>query len=119
MDGDNLLENPKKFKEFGDSERKIGNIDSAINYYNKSIISLRDLFEKEILSEEASAQYITEIGIPTHLNMSWCFMKKEDWENVIFYTNKILELEPKNTKALYRRCIAYLNSNKVNKINFF
>lgn len=32
-----------------------------------------------------------------------CFVKTESWDNVVKYTTKVIDSEPKNVKALFRR----------------
>ena len=54
--------------------------------------------------------------MPCNSKLSFCYMKKEDWKNVIYYCNKVIELEGNCEKALYRRCHAYIKLNEV-KIN--
>lgn len=40
--------------------------------------------------------------------MAYCYLEKKDWENVITYCNKVLEIKKDDTKAIYRRCKAYI-----------
>jgi len=40
-------------------------------------------------------------------------MQKQEWTGVFHHTNKVLELDNKNIKAIYRRCKAYIYLAKV------
>jgi tetratricopeptide (TPR) repeat protein len=44
--------------------------------------------------------------------MSYCYYKLKDWEKVIETSNKVLQYDEKNSKALYRRCYAFINKNE-------
>lgn len=39
-------------------------------------------------------------------------MKQKDWNSVILCTSKVLQYNDKHTKALYRRCLAFINLSK-------
>jgi tetratricopeptide (TPR) repeat protein len=98
-------------KKLGDVKVSEKNYEEAINHYKNSIMALKILFDEEstLLEDEKKAtELIEEVGIPVHLNMSLCYLQLEDWRNVVFYSNKVLELKPENLKAIYRRCWAYI-----------
>jgi tetratricopeptide (TPR) repeat protein len=81
-------------------------------------MAIKILFDEENCletDEKQATDLIEEIGIPVHLNMALCFLNLEDWNNVIFFCNKVLELKPDNIKALYRRCRAFLKMKNLEK----
>lgn len=41
--------------------------------------------------------------------MAYCYMQLKEWENVILYCDKVLEIKKDDFKAIYRRCRAYLS----------
>jgi tetratricopeptide (TPR) repeat protein len=109
---------PKIEKQLGDAKIKEHNFEGAINHYKNSIMSLKILFDDDTsLTEDdkKATQLIEEIGIPVHLNLALCYLKMKDWNNVVFYCNKVLELKPDNVKALYRKCKALLELKEVSK----
>ncbi len=115
------FEIPRIEKKLGDVNNSEKNYEEAIAHYKNSIMALKILFddEKSLAEDEKRAtDLIEEVGIPVHLNLAFCFLQVEDWESVIYYCNKVLELNPENVKAIYRRCKAYLKLKEVrNKIN--
>jgi len=83
-----------------------------MKHYSKAIMGIKILTDDKVLnSEEELGKYINEIGIPVHFRLSYCYMLKEEWKSVIYYTNKVLQLEPQNAKAVYRRCLSYIKLN--------
>ena len=111
------FEIPRIEKKLGDVRNSEKNYEEAITHYKNSIMALKILFDEEtslIEDEKKASELIEEIGIPVHLNLAFCFLQLEDWKNVIFYCNKVLELNPDQIKALYRRCKAYLKLKEVN-----
>ena len=43
------------------------------------------------------------------MNLALCYLKIGAYSEVITYANKILDVQPQNVKAIYRRAIAYLH----------
>ena len=42
-----------------------------------------------------------------HLNLAQCFIKLETWDKAIEHCTTVLQSDPKNPKALYRRAYCY------------
>ena len=42
-----------------------------------------------------------------HLNLAQCFIKLETWDKAIEHCTTVLQMDPKNPKALYRRAYCY------------
>ena len=49
--------------------------------------------------------------LPLYLNIAACQVKLEQYENAIKNCSKALEIDSKNVKALYRRCVALTQIN--------
>lgn len=110
------FEMPRIEKKLGDVKISEKKYEEAIHHYKNAIMVLKILFDEEsslVEDEKKATELIEEVGIPVHLNMAFCFLQMEDWKNVIFYCNKVLELKPNHLKALYRRCKAYLHIKDV------
>ncbi len=113
----NRFEIPKIEKNLGDICSSQKNYLEAIHHYKNSIMALKIIFDEETSLEEdnekRATELIEEVGIPVHLNLALCYLKIEDWKNVIYYCNKVLELKPDHIKAIYRRCIALIKTKDV------
>lgn len=102
-------------KKLGDAKINENKYEEAIRHYKNSIMSLKLAFDEENTNfdDNKATELIEEVGIPVHLNLAFCFLQLEDWQNTVFYCNKVLELKPDNLKALYRRCKANIKLNDV------
>jgi tetratricopeptide (TPR) repeat protein len=117
------FEAPSKEKHLGDMKLTEKNYNEAINLYTNSISLLKKVFDQnqEMLSKDdkKATELIETIGIPAHLNIALCYLQLEDWQNVILYCTKVIELNPNHIKAIYRRCKAYIhNADVINLIKF-
>lgn len=55
---------------------------------------------------------IDSLKLPLYLNIAACQMKFREYHNVINNCTKVLGIENANTKALYRRSLAYTELNE-------
>lgn len=44
--------------------------------------------------------------------MSFIYNKLKDWKSVVSSCTKVIEIDPNNSKALYRRSLAFINLSK-------
>lgn len=89
----------------------------AIEYYNKALFSIKILVEDKNLNvgEDYVLKVIQECEIPISSNLTLCYLKEGDNENVIKYANKLLQMNPDNVKILFRRGMAYTNMMEFEK----
>ncbi|KAF9818143.1 hypothetical protein SFRURICE_003884 [Spodoptera frugiperda] len=73
---------------FGDARYK-----AAIRKYRKCLRSI----STNLL--EIRTMYVSQC----YLNMAACYMKLEDYRSTVQYSTSVLEIDPRNEKALYRR----------------
>ena len=88
-----------------------GEFEEAVKHYNKGLLSLRMLFEMDkdpiITSHEQAIKLIKEVEILTCVNLAHVYIKLEQYHYAIKYASQALEKEPENTKALFRKGVAY------------
>lgn len=106
------LQVPYIEKKNGDEMIKENNYDEALKHFSKAIMAVKLLNDENILSKEELEKYVKEVGIPSNLNISLCYLKQKDWESVIAHTNRVIEFDKTHVKARYRRCLAYIYLNK-------
>jgi regulator of sirC expression with transglutaminase-like and TPR domain len=46
-------------------------------------------------------------------NLAACYIKEEQWEKAIYATSKVIEVDPNNVKARYRRSLAYMRNKQI------
>ena len=88
-----------------------GLFEDAVKHYNKGLLGLKMLFSMEddpaIKTEEQAIKLIKEVEILTCINLAHVYIKLEQYHYAIKYASQALEKDPENTKALFRKGIAY------------
>ena len=116
MEREEIKKEIYSLKKEADEELHKQNYDIAITKYKDSILKIKELgTNKGDISDDEKKTFMDEIMIPINLNISYIYLKKNDWKNVILHTTKVLKINPDNTKAKYRRCIANIKLNELNK----
>lgn len=93
----------KKCEEANEAYKN-GNIEKSLELNNSCIDIIKKMFTDHTLPEEEADTYIKK-SVNIYLNLSRCNLKLEDYTKVVYYTTKIIELEPSNIKAFYFRCL--------------
>ncbi|XP_075982050.1 cyclophilin 40 [Anticarsia gemmatalis] len=88
---------------FGESRYK-----AAARKYHKCLRYLEHACQpiddiKDIDLKEQYQEIRTTYVIQCNLNLAACYMKIEDYRSSVKYCSEVLELDPRNEKALYRR----------------
>jgi len=50
--------------------------------------------------------------VPCHLNYAICLIKEKKWKDALEQTDKVLEIEPKNIKGLYRKALIFVGVDR-------
>lgn len=116
---DEIFNEPEKYKKYGDNCVRGKKYQDAIIHYETALDKLKNIFSKHtdslVKNFSKATQLINTIGIPCHLNMSLCYYHLEKWNESITECTKVLELDKKNIKAIYRRCKCEIILNKFNE----
>lgn len=114
----------------GESEEQIkGAYRVALGFYNKSLLSLKMIFEAQgesavVTDNKTAADLIKNIEMPVSLNLALCHLKIESYHYAIFYCGKVLDLidridgnsfQVNKEKALYRRGYSFLKIGSLDK----
>jgi tetratricopeptide (TPR) repeat protein len=92
-----------KNKEEGTELFKGGNYRPAAARYHKSLTHCAKFFD---LTKEDEAE-VKALKLALYLNLASCYIKMENWENVLRNCTDALSLDDKNVKALFRRAQYY------------
>merc|ERR1711871_192120 len=92
-----------KNKEEGTELFKGGNYRPAAARYHKSLTHASKFFD---LSPD-DEQEVKAVKLSLYLNLAQCYIKLENYDNVIRNCDEALSIEPNNAKALFRRATAY------------
>ncbi|XP_025797658.1 peptidyl-prolyl cis-trans isomerase FKBP62-like isoform X2 [Panicum hallii] len=106
MSAHEKLEAAEKSKVAGNDLFKIGKFHRAAKKYNKALNYINEdgQFEDEVEKLMKTAR------VSCWLNHAACCLKLKDFAQAISLCSKVLETEPCNVKALYRRAQAYVES---------
>jgi FK506-binding protein 4/5 len=99
------LEAAGKKKEEGNALFKSGKYARASKRYEKAAKSIE--FDSSFSDEEKKESKLLKISC--NLNNAACKLKLKDYKEAEKLCTKVLELDGKNVKALYRRAQAYIN----------
>jgi tetratricopeptide (TPR) repeat protein len=111
------IEVPYLEKAKGDTNLKSQNYELAMKHYSKVIMSIKILMDEKALEGETLQKYVKEVGVPSNLNLSLCYINMKDWKSAIPHLNKVLEYDKTNVKARYRRCLCLCNTREFEKAN--
>ena len=100
---------PYNEKKKGDSELKIQNYDNAMKHYAKAIMSIKILMDEKCLFGTILEDYVKDVGMPSNLNLSLCYLNSKEWAMAIPHLNKVIDFDNAHVKARYRRCLCYVN----------
>ena len=107
---DDLEKKYKEEKEKIDIILKEDKYDEAYKGYNDLIMNIEKDIRKNTSLQKEDIDEIKKIYlIPCYSNLSYINIKQKKWKSVIENANTILEIDKKNTKALYRKCYAEIN----------
>lgn len=113
-DTENRIQCSYELKRQADEELKSNNYEKANKNYNDAIMQIKTLKLKKAIEEDKLSSLMKEIVIPANMNMSYIALKECKWDDVINYSTKVLNSDITNTKARYRRCVAYINKRLFN-----
>lgn len=91
-----------KLREEGNSLYRMGKYREAVEKYYEAISYLEQMSVKEKPKCDAWNQ-IEEKKVPLLLNYSQCKLLLKEYREVIKHTTQVLEFDPNNVKALFRR----------------
>jgi tetratricopeptide (TPR) repeat protein len=107
LKGDENIAQAKKLKDDGSAYFKNGRLDLAKKKYNAAV--QHTLVDSDMNDEQKKE--CKGVQLLVYLNLAACEIREKQWLSVIEYSNKALEIQPGNTKALLRRGKAYVEQD--------
>ncbi|CEL94497.1 unnamed protein product [Vitrella brassicaformis CCMP3155] len=92
-------------KEQGNKAYRDGEYVTALTHWERSLRSCRYILAKKML-EEAGQKEIRELEKTLNLNMAIGNIKTKNYHEAIDYCDRVLEVDPANVKALFRKADA-------------
>ncbi|KAL2922703.1 Peptidyl-prolyl cis-trans isomerase FKBP62 [Bienertia sinuspersici] len=103
-----VLDHSKRFKEEGNSSFKEGDIDGALEKYGLSSVFLSCV----VFNVECDRTSFFQLANSIILNMAASLLKKKDFMQAGLLCSLVLNYNPENVKALFRRAIAAMELGK-------
>lgn len=97
-------ESAQEIKAAGNAQFKAGCADDALECYTGALGFLEKV--KDWSTSDVLTADVRELRISLHLNMAACQLQQEKWTECIESTEKVLTIQGKNLKALYRRGVS-------------
>ncbi|KAI3370032.1 hypothetical protein L3Q82_024821 [Scortum barcoo] len=108
MDLKEKLELAAVVKHKGNQYFKAGRYYQAVVQYQRIVVWL----EMECGNGIDQQKRIQDFILTSHLNLALCFLRMNEFSQVVENCNKVIELDGSNEKALYRRGVARLLRNE-------
>nr|GME18553.1 Peptidyl-prolyl cis-trans isomerase FKBP65 [Ipomoea batatas] len=99
------IEAARMKKEQGNSWFKAGKYERASKRYEKAA----SFIEYDSSFNDEEKQQTKVLKVACKLNNAACKLKLKDYENAVTLCTEVLEIDPRNVKALYRRAQAYMH----------
>lgn len=113
---ENRLEVPKIEKSNGDKFLKENNFEMALKHYSKVGLAIKILVDEKAAPNNELQKLVDEYGIPTSLNLSFIYYKQKNWELAIKHCKIVIDAQPTNLKAYYRKTMCLINLGKLQEI---
>ena len=107
----------KQLKKESDEYLKNNQLSKASNTYTKAVLNVKYLIEEKLISKKLKEELEKEILIPSNLNLSYIDIQYKNWDECIRHSLKVLNIDPNNFKARYRKCFSYIKQNNIEKAN--
>ena len=108
MDLKEKLERAVLVKQKGTQYFKAGRYNYAVIQYQRIV----NWLEMECGNGKEQLQAIQALLLVAHLNLALCYLRLREYSQTVENCNKVMELDPENEKALYRRGEARLLRNE-------
>lgn len=104
-----LLADGKKQKEIGFGAYKVGNYEKAITCWCMARGSMKHILDKEFFKgNDEKVKETADLEHTMHLNLAQAYLKNKEFYQALNFCKKVLDKEPDNLKAWYRKASAHM-----------
>ena len=104
----NRFEAPYNEKLLADNYLKEHDYEKSLKHYAKALLAVKVLSSDKEIKPDKLQSYMLEVYVPSSLNVSFIHYKNREYDKTILYCNNVLEIQNKNTKALYRKAMSLI-----------
>lgn len=109
MTAEERLGEVPRLREQGNHLFQSGEMEGAMNKYKEALEHLENLLLREKPGDDEWKE-LDRMKVPFLLNYSQCLLNKGEYYEVIRHTSEVLQKDPSNAKALFRRAKAHFGS---------
>ena len=91
-----------ELRERGNALYKKGELVEAAKLYEQAVLKFADWYAECFATDEERA-LVHSVKLPAHLNLAACSWKLGNFDHAVIHCTQVLEHDPKNVKALFRR----------------
>jgi len=93
-------------KQIGNNLVKENKLEEALDAYLKSLCGFS--FKEDGVSKETIHEKDVELKVPILNNMALCLIRSKKFERALSMLDQVVKIDPKNEKAMMRKCMAYI-----------
>lgn len=101
-----------KEKEKGKQAYESGNYEAAVEAWCMARGSFKYIVERKLYEDNPEKlQEVYQLQVLINLNLAQASLKNKEFYQAVNHANKVLEVEPNNVKALYRKAAALIDAS--------
>ena len=104
----------EELKRRGNEYYKQGELVEAAKMYEQAVLKFADWFALAWATDEEKAM-VHAVKLPAHNNLANCSFRLGNHQHAVVHSSQVLEHEPRNVKALYRRGASQLRLGYLEK----
>jgi tetratricopeptide (TPR) repeat protein len=99
-------------KDRGKEAYANGDYEKAVDAWCMARGSFKHIVERELFKDDPEKQEeVKQLQVLIHLNLAQGYLKNKEFHRAISQADKVLEVEPHNGKALYRKAAALIDAS--------
>lgn len=108
-DPNNMYKEGLQQKEIALGAFRVENWPKAIEQWNFARGTMKHILEKRYFKDdEKKEEEVRNMETTLHNNLALAYLKNKEFHQALNFANKVLDREPENTKALYRKASAQI-----------
>mmetsp|Transcript_143178 Transcript_143178/g.275100 ORF Transcript_143178/g.275100 Transcript_143178/m.275100 type:complete len:314 (+) Transcript_143178:105-1046(+) len=101
-----------KEKEKGKEAYEKGNYEAAVEAWCMARGSFKYIVERKLYEDNPEKlEEVYQLQVLINLNLAQASLKNKEFYQAVTHANKVLEVEPRNVKALYRKAAALIDAS--------
>lgn len=105
-----------KEKDRGKEAYAKGDYEEAVEAWRRARGTFNNIIEQKLFKDDpAKLEEVEQLQLLINLNLAQGCLKNGQFHEAVSHANKVLEVEPRNEKALHRKAAALMDASSFNK----